>query len=158
MKKIVPKLFITAVIVLVAVILVRAFSNDHLAQSNGTIRVIIIDQAESTVFDGDIPFFVGDNFFEVLDRSFNLGCASSTYEADPTCSYTFNNFGSSSKVLLNISNNDFAITTDWTHTFLQFEKYDGVNYVLTTNGVSQIDFADGDIFRISVQTVLGGSS
>lgn len=158
MKKIVPRIIISAIIVLIAIILVRALTPDHTASSDGNVRVIIIDLDESTVFDGEIPFQAGDNFFDVLNRSFSLICAASDYSADPTCSYTFSNFGNASKVLLGISNNDFSILTDWTNTFLQFELYDGVNYYLATNGVSQIDFADHDIIRISAQAVLGGSS
>ncbi|MBN2300407.1 MAG: hypothetical protein JXC31_04370 [Acholeplasmataceae bacterium] len=142
MKSIVAKIVVSIVLVLIAVGLVYSLSTNNQAVDSGSLRIIIVDEQDMTVFDDWISFEVGDTLFDALDKSFILN-----YET-----YSFG------KIVLGISNNEFNVQTNWTDDFLAFEQFDGTNYYLATQGVSNIEFKDGDQIRISVRSVSGGLS
>ncbi len=158
MKVIALKIAVSIITVITAVVLVHTLTVQNQAEDSGFIRIIIVDENEITVFDDDIAFEEGDNFFDALNKSFDLTCATSSYQADATCSYSFDNFAYDGKVLLGISNQDFNILTNWSDSFLAFEVYDESDFYLATQGVSNIEFKDGNQIRIVVKSVLGGLS
>jgi hypothetical protein len=151
MKKLAIKAFISIVSIAIVFVAIRLLSNNHEAVSDGFVHVTIVDGQGITVFEDDIEFFENETFYDVLNRSFDLTCANSSYQADPDCLYTFQGFGYQGKVLLGISNDDFAVLTDWYNSFLAFEQFDGETYYLSTAGPSHLQFANGDKIRISVK-------
>ncbi len=158
MKSIILKIVVSILVVSIAAILVYRLNDSNQATSDGSVRIVIIDELGNTVFDQDVVYQKDDNFFDAINREFNLTCASSSYEADDTCSYDFKGFGYQGKVLLGIANDDFSVQTDWQNSFLKFEIYDENEYHLTTQGVSDLSFVNQDKIRISYASVLEGLS
>ncbi len=158
MKTTVLKIVVSIIVVLITAILVHVLSVSNQATSDGSLRITIVDDNGQTVFNGDVSYFENDSFFDVLQREFELTCASSSYQADASCSYDFQNFAYEGKILLGIANDDFNIQTDWSHSFLAFELFDGSDFYLATQGVSRIEFSNQDQIRISVRSVSEGSS
>ncbi len=158
MKGIALRIVVSIIIVISTVLLVNTLTEHNHAEENGQVRIIIVDENDITVFDDNISFEKGDDFFDVLNRSFDLTCATSSYQPDTTCSYSFDNLAYNGKVLLGISNSEFNILTNWSDSFLAFEVYDEPDFYLSTQGVSNIEFKDGDQIRIVVKSVLGGLS
>ncbi len=148
LKKPIMKFIISLGVVLLGIVVIRLISENHRAEADGTIHLTIIDIEGQTVFDEDIPFYQGDSFYDVLDRTFDLTCATATYQQDDTCAYTFNSFAYQGKVILGIKGNDFELLSDWSTTFLSFYIYDGSDYRLSTFGPSNIPFQQGDQFMI----------
>lgn len=156
MKTTVLKIVASIIVVLTAAILVHFLTTNNQALDDGSIRIIIVDEDGQTVFDDDVIFMKDDTFYDVLQREFDLTCASSTYQSDPTCSYIFQSFGYEGRILLGISNDDFSIQTDWADSFIAIEIYDGTDYYLATQGVSNIEFLENDQIRISFRAVTEG--
>lgn len=156
MKTTVLKIVVSIIVVLTAAILVHFLSVSNQASSNGTVRISIVDESGVTVFDSDVIFKENDTFFDVLQREFELTCATSSYQADATCSYDFQSFAYEGKILLGIASNDFNVITDWSNSFLAFEIFNGTDFVLTTQGVSNIEYNDQDQIRISFRSVSEG--
>jgi len=156
MKTTVLKIVISVIVVLTTAILVHFLSISNQASSDGTLRIVIVDENGETVFDDDVIFKENDTFFDVLNREFELTCASSSYQPDSTCSNDFQSFSYTGKILLGIAHDDFDVQTDWAHSFLALEIYNGIDYVLTTQGVNNIEFHDQDQIRISFRSVLEG--
>ncbi len=142
MKSIIQKIALSIALVLITVGLVYSITVNSDAVGSGSLQIIIVDENDVIVFDDQVTFESGDNLFDVLDRAFEIN--STTYS-----------FG---KIVLGISNEDFNVETNWTDNFLAFEQYDGTDFYLATQGVSNIEFNDGDQIRISVRSVLGGLS
>jgi hypothetical protein len=155
MKKIALKLFLSVIMILGLIFTIRFIYQDNLATGDGTIYLIILDIDETILFDGELEYFEGDSFFDILNRNFDLSCANQNYQVDLTCEYTFNSFAYKGKVLLGIKNEDFDIVTDWYNLFLAIEIDKGNGYYLATEGVSNIKFSDKDSFRISVRNPMG---
>lgn len=153
LKKPILKFILSLVVVLMGIVIIRLISENHRAEADGTIHLLIIDLEGETVFDDHIPFYQGDSFYDVLDRSFELTCATATYQQDETCSFTFNNFAYQGKVILGIKNQDFELISDWSNTFLSFHIYNGTDYILSTIGPSNIPFEEGDRFMIRCDEV-----
>ncbi len=156
MKTTVLKIAISIIVVLTAAILVHFLSVSNQASSDGTLRIVIVDETGETVFDDDVVFKENDTFYDLLQREFELTCASSSYQPDTSCSYDFPSFVAEEKILLGIANNEFNVQTDWSNSFLAFELFDGTDYYLATQGVNNIEFHDQDQIRISFQSVLEG--
>jgi hypothetical protein len=155
MKQIVMKLFLSIIMILGLIFTIRFIYQDNLATSDGSIHLIILDIDETVLFDGDLAFFEGDSFFDILNRNFLVTCANQNYQIDSGCEYTFNSFAYKGKVILGIKNEDFDIITDWYHSFLAIEVNKGNGYYLATEGVSNIKFNDQDLFKISVRNPMG---
>ncbi|MBU1141974.1 MAG: hypothetical protein KKG64_05560 [Firmicutes bacterium] len=158
MKSIALKIVISIFVVMTAAIFVHYLTESNQASDDGKIRVIIVDENGQTVFDDDLIILQGDNFYDILNREFSLTCASSSYQADDTCSDDFQSFAYQGKILLGISNHDFNVQTNWSDNFLAIEQYDGTDYYLATQGVSNIDFLNKDRIRISVRSTSEGLS
>lgn len=156
MKTTALKIVVSIIVVLTSAILVHFLTVSNQASSDGSLRIIIVDENGSTVFDDDVIFKENDNFYDVLQREFDLTCASSSYQPDATCSYDFQSFTAEGKILLGIANDDFDVITDWSLSFLAFELFDGTDYYLATQGVSNIEFHDQDQIRISFRSVSEG--
>lgn len=156
MKTTVLKIVISVIVVLTSAILVHFLSISNQASSDGILRIVILDENGETVFDDDVIFKENDTFFDVLNREFDLTCASSSYQPDSTCSNEFQSFSYAGKILLGIASDDFDLQTNWSQSFLALEIYNGTEYVLATQGVSNIEFHDRDQIRISFRSVLEG--
>lgn len=156
MKTNVLKIVVSVIVVLTAAILVHFLSVTNQASSDGTLRIVIVDENGETVFNDDVIFRENDTFYDVLQREFELTCASSSYQSDASCSYDFPSFASEGKILLGIANDDFNVQTDWSNSFLAFELFNGTDYYLATQGVTNIEFHDQDQIRISFRSVLEG--
>jgi hypothetical protein len=155
MKQNLIKIIISFIAIITIGAIVYQLMRPHQAESEGVIYLLIQDEDNQIVYDGEIPFFEGDTFYDILAREFSLICATQTYQADDTCAYTFNTIIYQGKVILGISGNDFELLTDWSHTFLAFEVLVDNNYVLSTQGPSHQIYQDQDYFRISVRRVSG---
>ncbi|MFP4178052.1 MAG: hypothetical protein ACLFTZ_04730 [Acholeplasmataceae bacterium] len=158
MKRTVIKITISAVVLALSYLFITVFMVDNQAETDGTIGVEIVDQDGTTVFTDDLDYRKGDTFFDVLDRRFDLTCASRTYQPDPTCSHTFNRITHQGHVILGIEGDDFDLMTDWRHTFLAIELFDGERYVFATESVSNLPYEDHAGVRISVREAREGSS
>lgn len=153
LKKPIIKFIISLVVVLAGIVVIRLISEDHTAEVDGFIHLTMIDLEGETIFDEDIPFYQGDSFYDILDRQFDLICATATYAQDETCSYTFNNFAYQGKVILGIKHDDVEIVSNWSNTFLAFYTYHESEYILSTVGPSNIPFENGDRFMIKHEHV-----
>ncbi|MDY0074409.1 MAG: hypothetical protein RBR75_00795 [Acholeplasmataceae bacterium] len=154
MKHLKLKIFISVIVVLIGLVLVRFLTMDNRAESDGIIYLYIEGENQVVVFEGELEFYQGDTFFDVLDRAFELTCANASYQPDTTCSYTFQ-VGYQSKVILGIKNDDFELMTDWTHTFLSIYLYNDGIKELSTLGASNIPYQDEDTFLISYEEAWG---
>ncbi|MBE0700724.1 MAG: hypothetical protein IH571_03460 [Acholeplasmataceae bacterium] len=150
MKSILTKIIISMVAIGIALFVLHFLNQNHQAEEDGFVNVIIENESQEVVFDDMLAFLKGDTFFDVLDRTFTLTCASATYQPDATCSHTFG-IPVQGKILLGVQSESFVIITDWTHTFLAFEIFEGTSFHFASQGVSQLPFKDGDIIKISVR-------
>ncbi len=151
MKHLQLKILITAIVIMVSLVVIRLFVFDNKASDEGTIYLTITGQDDEVLFDGALTYQEGDNFYDILNRHFDLTCATQTYQADPECVYTFDSILYQGKVILGIKGQDFDLMTNWTNTFLSFYYYVGEEKKLATVGPSQLAFKDGDKFMISYQ-------
>ncbi|MFU8792620.1 MAG: hypothetical protein ACNA7K_01210 [Acholeplasmataceae bacterium] len=153
MKSILLKLAMTLVVLFAAYFGFMLLSTDNNAQEQGHIRLVIVDENDDTVFDGQLIYHEDDTFFDVLNRAFDLTCANGQYQEDPTCTYTFPMIPTNEKVVLNIKGDTFEIKTNWQDTFLAFEYYDGASYRLFSQGVNSLSYTDKSHIRIKVTAV-----
>lgn len=155
MKHLKLKLLITALVILIGFIAIRLLYVNNRADDMGSIYLVIQDEHEVIVFEGELDFEAGDSFYDILDRSFDLTCATASYEADPSCGYDFQGFAYQGKVILGIKGDDFELITNWSDTFLSFYHYNNEEKELATVGPSNIPFKDGDQFLISYELAWG---
>lgn len=155
MKHLKLKLLITAIVILIGFIAIRLLNVDHMANDEGSIYLYIQDENETIVFEGELDYKSGDSFYDILNRHFDLTCATATYQEDPGCGYDFQSFAYQGKVVLGIKGNDFELITNWSDTFLSFYHYSEQQKVLATNGPSNIPFKDGDQFLICYEIAWG---
>lgn len=147
------KILITFIVVVLALVVGRLFWINNQADHDGIIHLELIDNEGKIVFQDTLMFYEGDTFFDILNRAFDLTCASASYQADPTCAYTFTSFAYQGKVILGIKGDDFDLSSDWSNTFLAFYVKHDDDFVLSTLGPSQIPFDDGDEFQIILESV-----
>lgn len=153
MKKLSTKIIVSiAMIILAWVVITYLIPQDETIDS-GDITIQIYDGGDMLVYEGTHGFQEGMYLYDVLDASFDLICGNQSYQADPTCSYTFTSFAYQGKIILGISNDDFSIISNWTETFLAIEYVDSNAYILSQKGPSHIALKDGDIIRISLRSV-----
>ncbi|PKK96720.1 MAG: hypothetical protein CVV58_04940 [Tenericutes bacterium HGW-Tenericutes-3] len=158
MKSTILKIVVSVIVVSIAAIFTYQLRVSNQATTNGSLEIVIIDQQGNEVFNDEISYEIDDSFFDILNRNFELTCATASYGRDETCSYNFTGFAYEGKVLLGIKNDDFTVQTNWSTSFLKFEIYDENGYHLTTQGVSHIEFSNHDKIRISYASVLEGLS
>lgn len=155
MKQLYLKLLITAIVILIGFIVIRLLFVDNKAEENGSIYLYIQDENGVTVFEGEVAFETGDTFFDLLNREFDLTCATASYTEDPSCGYDFQSFAYQGKVILGIKGEDFDLMTNWNDTFLSFYHYNHQEKELATRGPSNIPYKDGDTFLISYELAWG---
>ena len=151
MKHLQLKILITAIVILISVVVIRLFVFDNTTDDEGSIHLIITGIDDEILFDGDLSYQEGDHFYTILDRHFDLTCATATYQPDDDCSYNFNSILYQGKVILGIKGETFDLMTNWSDTFLSFYYFVGEEKKLATVGPSNIAFKDGDKFMISYQ-------
>jgi len=144
MKPIQLKILISAIVIIVGVVLIRLFLFENRADQSGTIYLTITGENEEIVYEGELEFIEGDSFYDVLDRHFELTCATATYQPDEGCNYTFNSILYQGKVILGIKNDDFELMTNWSDTFLSFYYMENGEKKLATVGPSRLAFEDQD--------------
>lgn len=147
------KIIISVMVILVALVTIRLLTVENVSTDEGSIYLYITDQNQDTVFEGELSYIEGDSFYDILDRHFDLTCATQTYQPDETCSYSFTTPGAKGKVILGITGEGFSVMTNWTDYFLAFYTYDDGEKRLTTVGPSNIPFQDGDQFMICYETI-----
>lgn len=153
MKPIYLKIILTIVVLLLGYLIIEFIFDRDLILSDGHIELEIIDEQGTTVFNEIIPYQEDQTFFDVLNESFELTCANRSYQPDPTCSYEFKLFSQTHHIILGIKTDSFDIMTDWDHTFLNIEIYDGTKYVDSTIGVDGINLNEINKIRILVDEV-----
>jgi hypothetical protein len=153
MKPIQLKILISAIVLIVGVVLIRLFLFENVADQKGTIYLTITGENEEIVFEGELEFYEGDSFYDLLDRSFDLTCGTATYQPDESCSYTFNSILYQGKVILGIKNDEFDLITNWSDTFLSFYYIEDGEKKLATVGPSRLAFEDQDEILISYENV-----
>jgi hypothetical protein len=158
MKSIILKIVVSIIVVSLAAILTYQLRESNLASTDGSVQIIIVDDNGNIVFDQNVIYMKDDNFFDVLNRQFDLTCATSNYGTDDSCTYDFSGFAYQGKVLLGIKGDGFTVQTDWSNSFLKFETFGEDDYHLATQGVSNIEFSNHDKIRISYTSVLEGLS
>jgi len=151
MKPIQLKILISAIVLIVGVVLIRLFLFENVADQKGTIYLTITGENEEIVFEGELEFYEGDSFYDLLDRSFDLTCGTATYQPDESCSYTFNSILYQGKVILGIKNDEFDLITNWSDTFLSFYYIEDGEKKLATVGPSRLAFEDQDEILISYE-------
>jgi hypothetical protein len=153
MKKTAIKIIISFLALAIVFGAVQLLSKNHVAKEDGFILLIILDEDGNVLFDNEIPYYIDDTFFDIIDRKFSLTCANRYYQQDPTCSYDFVIMDQRNKVLLGIKGETFEIITDFNQTFIQIEVFKESTFVLATQGVNQLKFEDGSIIKLSVRRV-----
>jgi hypothetical protein len=153
MKKTAIKIIISILALAIVFGAVKLLSNPHVAQEDGSIHIIILDEEGVILFDDDVSFYVDDTFFDVINRKFNLTCANRYYQQDQSCSYEFVVMDQKNRVLLGIQNETFEIMTDFNQTFIQIEVLNDSTFVLATQGVNQLKFEEGSTIRLSVKRI-----
>lgn len=155
------KILLTLFVVIVGIVVIRLVSVDNRVDHDGSIYVYITGINQETVFEGELTYEEGDSFFDVINKHFDLTCATQTYEEDPTCesSHAFQFIldqviqQGQSKIILGIKGETFELMTDWNNTFLAFYHYDDNKKSLSTSGVSNIYFQNGSKFMICFENV-----
>jgi hypothetical protein len=153
MKKTAIKIIISLLALAIVFGAVQLFSKDHAAKEDGYILLIILDEDGNVLFDDEIPYYIDDTFFDIINRKFSLTCANRYYQQDQTCNHDFVIMDQKNKVLLGITGETFDVITDFNQTFIQIEVFNEITFVLATQGVSQLKFEDGSIIRLSVRRV-----
>lgn len=145
------KIIISIVVILVGALVIHLLTVENRSTDTGEIYLYIVDADEKVVFEGSLSYEKGDSFFDILNRHFDLTCATSNYQPDIQCSYSFSTPGASGKVILGIKGDDFELITNWTNNFLAFYIYDGDIKQLSTVGPSNIPFQNDDVFMIQYE-------
>jgi len=155
MKNIVYKILLSIIMILGLIFTIQLMYEDNKATSDGTIYLTILDIDDQIKFEGELEFFEGDSFYDILKRNFTLTCANQNYQQDSTCEYQFNSILYKGKVILGIQNEDFLLITNWYQRFLAIEIDKGNGFYLATESVSNIKFSDKDHFKIQVRNAMG---
>lgn len=155
MKHLKLKIVLSVVVILIGIIVIRLISVDNKAEADGLIFLTIENENKDVVFSGELEFYTGDSFFDILNREFDLTCGTATYLPDEDCSHSFKGFEYQGKVILGIKGDDFDLMTDWKNTFLSFYHYNNQERVLATSGPSNIPFKDQDSFLICLEEAWG---
>ena len=141
MKGIALKIAISLILLSIAAFLVHYFYNQNQALADGSFHLIIMDASEQILYEGDLEFFEGDTFYDVLDRNFELTTQPPSFLGI---------------VIIGIANDDFSLLTNFTDDFLAIEIFDGTAYRKTAEGAVLIEPEDGQIYRLRVENVLEG--
>jgi hypothetical protein len=99
----------------------------------GGVTIILIDEDGEVISDVRYDFEEETTLFQLLDREYDLACASSSYQPDETCSFVQLN----SHILLEID----ELKTNWTTSYIQILIDDtpsnyGVDRILLTDNTS----------------------
>jgi hypothetical protein len=99
----------------------------------GGVTIILIDEDGEVISDVRYDFEEETTLFQLLDREYDLACASSSYQPDETCSFVQLN----SHILLEID----ELKTNWTTSYIQIIIDDtpsnyGVDRILLTDNTS----------------------
>jgi hypothetical protein len=143
MKVIALKIIVSLIVISIAAFLVHYFFIQNQASKDGTFHLIIMDASEEIVYEGDLEFFEGDTFYDVLDRNFELTTQLPTFLGI---------------VIIGIKNDQFTILTNFTDDFLAIEVYEDGLYRKTAEGAVLIEPEDGQMYRLRVENVLEGPS
>lgn len=147
------KLIVSVIIILVAASVIRFLYVENRSTEAGTIYLYITDSQQDIVFEGELSYLEGDSFYDILNRHFDLTCATYDYQPDPTCSFSFTTPGAQGKVILGIKGDDFEVMTNWTNHYLAFYRYENDEKELSTVGPSNIPFENGESFMISYEAI-----
>ena len=143
MKGIALKVVVSLIVLSIAAFLVHYFFIQNQASNDGIIHLIIMDASEAIVYEGDLEFFEGDTFYDVLDRNFELTTQPPTFLGI---------------VIIGIQNDEFTILTNFTDDFLAIEVYDDGAYRKTAEGAVLIEPEDEQSYRLRVEQVSEGPS
>ena len=143
MKGIALKVIVSLIVLSIAAFLVHYFFIQNQASNDGTFHLVIMDASETIVYEGDLEFFEGDTFYDVLDRNFELTTQPPTFLGI---------------VIIGIENDEFTILTNFTDDFLAIEVYDDGEYRQTAEGAVLIEPEDGQLYRLRVEQVSEGPS
>lgn len=155
MKHLKLKIVLSVLVILIGLVVIRLISVDNKAEGDGSVFLTIENDHQEVVFTGELEFYEGDSFYDILNRNFDLTCATANYSVDEDCSYEFQGFEYQGKVILGIQGDDFDLMTDWKKTFLSFYHYNDQIRVLATSGPSNIPFQDQDSFLICYEEAWG---
>jgi hypothetical protein len=157
-KLITAKTLMSIIALFVALSAIGMMVAQNRAKTDGDIHLIIENIEGQIVFEGDLSFYEGDSFYDILERHFTLTCANAQYQADSTCQYEFvlgpslpGAQAQKDRVILGIQHDDFNIQTNWTQSFLAFLVYQESDYVLATQGPSNLAFEDQGKYKISAR-------
>ncbi|HBG33684.1 MAG: hypothetical protein A2009_02075 [Tenericutes bacterium GWD2_38_27] len=143
MKGIALKVIVSLIVLSIAAFLVHYFFIQNQASNDGTFHLVIMDASETIVYEGDLEFFEGDTFYDVLDRNFELTTQPPTFLGI---------------VIIGIENDEFTILTNFTDDFLAIEVYEDGAYRKTAEGAVLIEPEDGQLYRLRVEQVSEGPS
>jgi len=143
MKGIALKFIVSLIVMSIAAFLVHYFFIQNQASNGGTFHLIIMDASEQIVYEGDLEFFEGDTFYDVLDRNFELTTQPPTFLGI---------------VIIGIANDAFTILTNFTDDFLAIEVFEDGLYRKTAEGAVLIEPEDGQLYRLRVEQVSEGPS
>lgn len=151
------KIIVTVCIIIILASWLYYILRDNTEGEGGSFELLIAEVDTRVVYQETLEFNPGEKLYEVLVRNFDLICASSTYEADPSCSASFRFFDGNElvegKVILGITGDTFQVITDWRNSYLAIEVFEENGYRLTTKGVNSYVLTDGEKIRIIVTRV-----
>lgn len=135
MVKNILKISSIIIVVILGIFIVSHLSKEEESDSDGYINFILLDENEIEVINTELPFYIGDSLFDVIDRNYDVSCADEFYNIDETCSYV-SVFG---VAILSIED----VKTDWNNNFLSLYQ----NGVYANKGVSTLSFESGDVIE-----------
>lgn len=151
------KIIVTICIIIILGSWLYYILRDDTKGEGGSFELLIADVDTKVVYNETLDFNPGEKLYDVLVRNFDLVCASSTYEPDPSCSASFRFFDGNElvegKVILGITGDTFQVITDWRTSYLAIQVFEDNDYRLTTKGVNSYTLTDGEKIRIIVTRV-----
>lgn len=153
MKKLYIKIILTVVVLVLGYIAIEAIMTDGFTLGDGEFELVIVDQSDQIVYEETLTYKEGQSFFDVLKENFEITCANKYYKEDPTCSYTFNVMSVKSHVILGIKSDTFEIMTNWNHSFIKIEVFNGQTYAQTNVGFDHVDLESNKKIRLTADLV-----
>ena len=135
------KLIYSLVIILVSITSFFMYQYLDANDVDGTITVIVIDESGNEIINDEIGFLLEDELFDLIETSYEVGCANSNYKLSDDCEATV----LQNRVLLKIN----EVETDWMNTYIAIY----VNDEYSTKGIDLIPLKDGNTYTFKALEV-----
>ncbi len=139
MKKLIISLIVITVFLTGSFVLSQTKNNDL----EGQITIIIIDETGDTISNLTYDFTEEDSVFSILEDNYDIGCADSSYNMDPTCVKPI----IGGRVILKID----SLVTDWSTSYIGIYEND----LYSSNGIDLLSLNDNDVYKFRYHYIGG---